>query len=122
MSGTRVEAKVCGGYTLIKKTAIHRLSPPPSLTLLLFPTLATLFLTLLPGWSLSHLDASNAVLSPELVSVLQPADEGQRAAHCWAAELDRVPCRHCVQLLLHALGVGPVGTSCEVDLIILNLS
>lgn len=110
-----------------KQNSNHCFSPPPSssspfFTLHLIPTLTTLLLSLLPGWSLSHLDASDAVLSPELTSVPQPADGGQRAAHGRAAELDRVPCRHCVQLLLHALGVGPVGTSCEVDLVIIYLS
>ena len=57
----------------------------------------------------AHPNASNAVLPVEVLSVFEPADGGRGVACSWTAELDGVPSRHCVQFLLHALGVCPVG-------------
>lgn len=55
------------------------------------------------------------MLSPELPSIFEPADAWHGAAHGWTTKLDGVPRRNCIQLLLHALGVGPVGTCVEKD-------
>lgn len=55
------------------------------------------------------------MLSPEFPSILEPADAWHGAAHGWTTKLDSVPRRNCVQLLLHALCVGPVGTCVDKD-------
>lgn len=57
----------------------------------------------------THPNASNAILPMEGLSILEPMDSGHGVACSWAAEFDRVPGRHCMQFLLHALGVCPVG-------------
>lgn len=57
-----------------------------------------------------HLDASNAVLAPELTPILQPADGGYGAARGGAAELDCVAGWNGVELLLHSLSVRPLGS------------
>lgn len=57
----------------------------------------------------THPNASNAILPMEVLSILKPADGGHGVACRWTAKLDSVPSRHCMQFLLHALGVCPVG-------------
>ena len=63
-----------------------------------------------------HLDAPNAVLASKLSSVFEPADARQGASHSRATKLHRVSRRNSVQLLLHALGVGPIGTYMDRDM------
>lgn len=55
------------------------------------------------------------MLSPEFPSIFEPADAWHGAAHGWTTKLDGVPCRNCIQLFLHTLGVGPVGTCVGKD-------
>lgn len=57
----------------------------------------------------THPNASNTVLPMEGLSVLEPMDSGHGVACSWTAKFNRVPSRHRMQLLLHALGVCPVG-------------
>lgn len=58
----------------------------------------------------SHLNAAYAMLSSKFPSIFEPADAGHGAAHGRATKLYCVACRNSVQLLVHTLGVGPVGT------------
>lgn len=57
----------------------------------------------------THPNASNAILPVEDLSILEPVDSGHGVACSWTAEFDSVPSRHCMQFLLHALGVCPIG-------------
>lgn len=59
-------------------------------------------------WGGPYPYAPDTVLPPELTTILEPADAGAGAARGWAAELDRVPGRDSIQLLVHAVRVSPV--------------
>lgn len=62
-----------------------------------------------------HLNAPDTVFSSKFTSVFKPADAWHGAAHGWTTKLHCVPSRNSIKLLLHTLGVGPIGTCINKD-------
>lgn len=62
-----------------------------------------------------YLDAPDAMFSSKFSPILEPADGGHGAAHGRAAKLHRVACRDGIELLLHTLSMGPIGTCVDID-------
>lgn len=61
----------------------------------------------------SHLYAPYTMFSSKFTSIFEPADAWHGSAHGRATKLNCVACRNSIQLLLHTLGVCPIGTWVE---------
>lgn len=57
----------------------------------------------------THPNSTNTALPVKSLSILEPVDGGHGVPCSWTAEFDSIPGRHCMQFLLHALGMCPVG-------------